>query len=772
MLCHGAVNFLVNHRTMTSATVLPPRAYQLLYERFGHRDFRPGQEAIIKAILEGGNALVVMPTGSGKSLCYQLPALLCEGCTVVISPLIALMQDQVDSMQAQGIAATYINSSLAAQEQYERLQACRAGAYNLLYVAPERFRNARFLRVMAQTRVALLAVDEAHCISEWGHDFRPDYLRLRQAIVHLNHPQVLALTATATVEVQQDIIAQLGCSDMQRFVTGFNRPNLIYRVFGLNATAAKLRALGDILEAQEDGSVIIYAATRRAVEEIAAFLHERGMDVLLYHAGLPDAVRRRMQETFMAGQQRLIVATNAFGMGVDKSDVRCVIHFNLPRTMEAYYQEAGRAGRDGLAAQCMLLFSYGDVKIQEFLLEQSYPSQELIEEVYGLLVALSRRQAEIPLRSLLPHRRQGSSLMQVDSSLKILEKAGYVERLTSYDGVGDAMSQTLVRLVTEAVAPHQLKLDYDTLQHRKQHELQKMRQMVAYANARQCRRHRILQYFGESWDEPNCAACDQCLRDGAFEPTTPHPVRELGAAEWLVIQKILSGVARMHGRYGKARIVQVLLGSRAKEIRHTHLTRLSTYGILQGMSRPTLETYLEALLAAECVQVVGDEFPKLDLTSRGRAVMQRQQTIQLALPSEASATAAPEPPTSRRVPPAAAVAAALTAIPSLTPEVVTPTASTSRTERPQVAPAPAAVQQQQDEVLLERLRVQRTALARAETLPPYCVFNDRTLREMAMRLPGNRAELLEIHGIGNAKADKYGTIFLDLIRDYTAARSA
>src|SRR4030095_14607982 len=295
---------------MTLTSTLHDRVHQLLHERFGYQGFRPGQEAIISALLQGQHVLTVMPTGSGKSLCYQLPALLNEGCTLVISPLIALMKDQVDSLQAHGIAATFVNSSLSAQEQQERLYACRAGRYKLLYIAPERFRSQRFLDTIAQTRVSLFAVDEAHCISQWGHDFRPDYLRLQQAIEHLNHPQVLALTATATLEVQQDIIPQRRCSEMQRFVTGFDRPNLTYRVLTLNAPAAKLRAVSDILDAQAEGSAIIYSATRRTAEEIATFLQARGTAVLLYHAGLPDAVRQHTQEAFMERPQRVIVATN------------------------------------------------------------------------------------------------------------------------------------------------------------------------------------------------------------------------------------------------------------------------------------------------------------------------------------------------------------------------------------------------------------------------------------------------------------------------------
>ena len=741
---------------MTSTPILPPQIFTLLRERFGFADLRPGQAEIIAALLAGHNVLAVMPTGSGKSLCYQLPALLHEGCTIVISPLIALMKDQVDGLRAQGIAATFVNSSLSTQEQQARLRACQAGEYHLLYIAPERLRNPRFLQTMAQTRVSLFAVDEAHCISEWGHDFRPDYLRLQQAIEFLGRPRVLALTATATVEVQQDIVQQLGCGEMQRFVTGFDRANLTYRVLTLNTAAAKLQALADLLDTQDKGSVIVYTATRRTVEEVAAFLHARGAEVLSYHAGLSDGLRRRMQESFMAAQHGVIVATNAFGMGVDKPDVRCVVHFHLPRSMEAYYQEAGRAGRDGLPAQCVLLFSYGDVKVQEFLLEQSSPPRELIEAVYERLVAQSRHHADIPLPALWSNGWRGSE-MQLAASVKLLEKAGYVERVTSYDGVDDTTVDapaTLVRLATEPVPVSRLALDYAALQRRKRHELQKLRRMVGYANARQCRRQRILSYFGEAWHQHNCGTCDYCLQEGTFAVSSQHPTRPPTEAEWLMIQKILSCVARMQGRYGKAKVVQVLLGSRARDLRDSPLTRLSTYGILHGTPRTTIETFIEALLAAECVHVIGDEFPKLALTARGQAVMRRQQSVQLAIPGAAPTRGASGP---TKVPAAAT-------IPDLTPAVVLPSAASD-------APAAAANTASAidyDTDLLERLRAQRTALARAEAVPPYCVFTDRTLREMAAHLPVDHTALRQLYGVGDAKVRKYGDIFLTLIRDYRA----
>ena len=706
-------------------------ARDVLFERFGHRDFRPGQAAVLETVLAGRDVLAVMPTGSGKSLCYQLPAVLREGCALVISPLIALMKDQVDALQAQGIAATYVNSSLPPREQQERLRACQTGVYDLLYVAPERLRSARFVEAVSRTRVSLFAIDEAHCISEWGHDFRPDYLRLREAVAQPNRPQVLALTATATVDVQQDIVQQLGRPDMQPFVYGFDRPNLVYRVLTLNGQAAKLQALWEVLVAQRDGSTIVYTATRRATEEVATFLQGQGAEVLLYHAGLSDAARKQAQDAFMERSNGLVVATNAFGMGIDKPDVRCVAHFNLPRSLEAYYQEAGRAGRDGTEAQCVLLFSYGDVRIQEFLVEHNNPAREVVEHVYELIAGMAQPGMDVQLSVLLPHLGRGGSAMQLAAAARLLERAGYIEQLMNFQAADDVpagLANTRVRLAGEPLSPRALVLDDAALQRRRRHELAKIRRMVGYANARQCRRQKILGYFGEKWDKPICGACDHCLSETLVESVSAGPPRPPSEAEWLNIQKILSCVARMRGRHGRTRVVQVLQGSRAREIRDTHLSRLSTYGILKGAPREMIDAYLEALIGAGCIDIVGDEYPKLEMTAHGQTVMRRQKDIQL--------------------PPLPAFGA--------TPD---PAAS------PQVEP-------ECDTVLLQRLQARRRVLAEAESLPAYCIVNNRTLRELAQRLPTERHALLQIYGIGEQKARKYGDILLDEIRDHLATSRA
>ena len=349
----------------------PPNLRDHLRRRFGFQEFRHGQQEVIEAVLMNRDVLAVMPTGQGKSLCFQLPATLTPGLTAVVSPLIALMKDQVDALRARGIAAAAFHSGLSETERGRVIQDLKLGRLRLIYLAPERLQHGWFVRTLSLAGPSLLVVDEAHCISFWGHDFRPDYLRLGELRRQLDSPPCLALTATATANVQRDIADKLELRQPLTIVTGFRRPNLQFAVELCSSKQEKVRTLGALLDDVRQGSAVIYCATRRHVEELAAALGKDRTGVAYYHAGLPDVTRSEIQDHFAAGRIRILVATNAFGMGIDKSDVRLVVHHDVPGSMEAYYQEAGRAGRDGDPARCVLLFQQADVATQEFLIQKS-----------------------------------------------------------------------------------------------------------------------------------------------------------------------------------------------------------------------------------------------------------------------------------------------------------------------------------------------------------------------------------------------------------------
>ncbi|MDQ3819798.1 MAG: RecQ family ATP-dependent DNA helicase [Acidobacteriota bacterium] len=405
------------------------RALRALHEHFGFEDFREGQREVIDAILDGHDTVVVMPTGGGKSLCYQLPALMKDGATIVVSPLIALMKDQVDALAARNLPATFINSSISFEEQKARLGGVRRGLYKLVYVAPERFRSAHFIETLRSVEVSLFAVDEAHCISQWGHDFRPDYLRLKNAIEEIGRPQITALTATATPYVRSDIIEQLSLREPRAFVSGFDRPNLSINVVHTQKEREKIAHIKSLASAYA-GSGIIYTSTRKAVEQVTSRLRSAGLNVTGYHAGMDEASRTKAQDDFMSGRTQMIVATNAFGMGIDKPDIRFVAHYHMPGSIEAYYQEIGRAGRDGLPSTCVLLFNYADKRTQDYFIEGSYPPPETVARVYQALVATNQKRIELSV-SEIAARAGVRNEMAVQSALIILEKAGHIERGSS-----------------------------------------------------------------------------------------------------------------------------------------------------------------------------------------------------------------------------------------------------------------------------------------------------------------------------------------------------
>lgn len=407
---------------------------ELLKIHFGYESFLPGQEQAIDNILSGKDTLVVLPTGGGKSLIYQLPALVLDGVTIVISPLIALMKDQVDSLERIGIPATFINSSISSEETEKRLQKIISGIYKIIYIAPERFYNQAFLTELKKIKVSLFAIDEAHCISQWGHDFRPSYLRLREAIKLTGSPTVVALTATATPEVREDIIKQLNIADADTVITGFARPNLQFAV----ATVGNGQKMDNIINLltsnSEIGSGIIYVGTRAKADELVEALTNNDIKAVVYHAGMDADSRNWVQDQFMRGEAQVVVATNAFGLGINKKDIRFVIHHDLPGTVEAYYQEAGRAGRDGRPSFCLLFYHQQDRYLREFFIKGDNPSPEIIIEIYDFLVRRAGLEIDERASILITYAEIAQSLsesvpeMAIGTALKILEKEGYLAR--------------------------------------------------------------------------------------------------------------------------------------------------------------------------------------------------------------------------------------------------------------------------------------------------------------------------------------------------------
>ena len=690
-------------------------AREKLREVFGFEDFLDGQQKVIEEILTGRDGSVVMPTGGGKSLCYQLPALCRDGVTLVVSPLIALMKDQVDALAERKVAVTLINSTLTWNEQKERLDGMKNGAYQLVYIAPERFRAGSFMNALRDVTIGMVAVDEAHCLSQWGHDFRPDYMRLGKALEDLGRPQCVALTATATPVVREDIRSVLKLREPFETISGFERPNLSFTITPVEKVAQKYGLLKKVLAEHQTG--IVYCATRKKVEEVAETVHSWGFKCIAYHGGMTDQEREDTQNRFISRKADIAVATNAFGMGIDRPDVRFVVHFEIPGSVEAYYQEAGRAGRDGEASVCELFFNYADTRTQEFFIEGVNPGAGMIRDVYRFLLSESDENYES--HRTIDDIKDGIGAkngMAVGACLSALARGRWIERFD----VADSRRKG-TRLLQPEVSAADLGLDEAALEEKERRDREKLEKMVQLCYANTCRQQWILEYFGEV-DAPLCGSCDVCRGEESSERRAPTD------GEDLVVRKFLSGVARMsrrtatgwEGIFGRGRIVQMLVGSKSQEILRAHLHELKTYGLLKKEGTAYLNALSRSLNHGGLIVTQMGDYPLVTLTPRGEQVMMGKTSYALEWPSDGKGR----------------------------------------------KPEGVALEDLGFDVrLYDRLKSVRTRLAKAAQVPAYVIFSNETLEHLARLGPTTMDAGLLVKGIGEAKAEKYLEPFLRVIRE-------
>ena len=608
---------------------------------FGYSEFRAGQKEIIQNILSGRDTLAVMPTGGGKSLCYQIPALIFSGVTIVVSPLIALMQDQVGALKEAGVNAVFLNSSLEYDEYVQTIKSIKSGEAKLIYVSPEGLATERVKNIFRESnlKVSCITIDEAHCISEWGHDFRPDYLEIASFRKEFPDAPCLALTATATKQVRQDVLKNLDLKNASVLVSSFNRKNIFLQV---QPRIDGTRQIISFIENHKDENGIIYCLSRKEVDSLAEELQAQSISALPYHAGLSDEVRSKNQKKFIRDQVDIMVATVAFGMGINKPNVRYVIHFALPKSIEQYYQEIGRAGRDGLQSTALLLYSAGDAhRVRYFFREkdeeESFKSEKLLQA------------------------------------------------------------------------------------------------MLDFANARKCRRQVLLNYFGEKYEPKLCAenaansenqfCCDICEGGGIKNQDVTIP-----------LQKFLSCVYRVHERFGAAHIIDILLGSRNQKITKNNHNFLSTWGIGTELSKQAWFELVDAMENAGIIRRTGD-YNVIAVTSLGKEILSNRDKVELPVRIDFES--------------------------QKKAQLAFPKKQAILRKRSEISDSLQNDAQTQN--LAARLKLWRKKTAEENNIPPYYIFSDKTLTELANKKPATRSELYAIHGIGEVKAEKFGDAILKVI---------
>jgi DNA topoisomerase-3 len=684
-----------------------PDLQQLLRDRFRLPSFRPHQEEVCRAVAAGRDALVVMPTGAGKSLCYQLPGLARGGTTLVVSPLIALMEDQVAKLRELGLAAERIHSGRSREASRAVCLDYLGGRLDYLFIAPERLSVPGFPELLEKRKPGLVAVDEAHCISWWGHDFRPDYRLLGRRLPALRPAPIVALTATATPRVQGDILDQLGSPKAERFIRGFRRTNLGVEV--VEATPSSRAGLvRELLADPERRPAIVYAPTRKESDALGAALAE-GFPAASYHAGMDSGERDRVQMRFLDGSLQAIVATIAFGMGVDKPDVRTVVHTGLPGSLEGYYQEIGRAGRDGLPSRAVLLYSWADRRTHEYFQGRDYPEPEVLERIFQAL-------GPGPEPADLLHARIGPRLgMDYD----LFERA--LEKLWIHGGATVTPEGEVSRGGAHWQAPYR---------EQRRHRSEQLEQVTRFAEGHRCRMLQLVEHFGDREDTgAPCGHCDLCRPDACGVRRFREPTAEELRAARNVLDTLRTRADPTTGQLHK---------------------ELASNG--GGPERKTFERLLQGLVRQGLVELQDDSFEKEGQTIRfRRARLTREGERAAAGRSDALAELRVEAPVSRAKPKKKTAASA--ARPRAQGR-----AEPGRAASP--APGPTA-----DPDLTERLQDWRLKEARRRRIPAFRIFSNKTLEALAAHKPTTKEDLLDIHGIGPAKADKYGDQLLEILRN-------